>query len=95
MWRATLTAPRNLGVVPTLVFRPTRGDCAMPPRRKRRPAPDLETNTPPNERRGNGVHGEPPDSRPLRDDTTTGEDMSPSEYERELDRLDAATSTRH
>lgn len=58
----------------------------MPPRRKRRPAPDLETNTPPDETRP-GAPRDAPDSPP--------EDVGPNEYERELDRLDAATSTRH
>jgi len=58
----------------------------MPLRRKRRPAPDLETNTPPDETRRNAPR-DVPDSPP--------EDVGPSEYERELDRLDAATSTRH
>jgi hypothetical protein len=60
----------------------------MPPRRKRRPARDLETNTPPEEMRQG-----PPRQTP--DSPSRAEDADLSEYERELDRLDAATSTRH
>lgn len=61
----------------------------MPPRRKRRPAPDVETNTPPDDARRDPQRT-PPESDPPR-----AEDASVSEYDRELDRLDAATSTRH
>jgi len=66
----------------------------MSPRRKRPTARDPETNTPPRQRRSD-------DRRQAREETLSldaagdEDDRRTSEYERELDRLDAATSTRH
>lgn len=59
--------------------------------RRKRPT---ETNTPPRRKRGGVPRHEPAGSLSLRADITE-EDARSSEYERELDRLDAATSTRH
>lgn len=66
----------------------------MPLRRKRLTARDPQTNTSPRRKRSNGPRQEPAESLSLRADITD-EDARASEYERELDRLDAATSTRH
>lgn len=70
----------------------------MPPRRKRRLTPDLETNTPPNDARRDPQRA-PPESAAGEEQgkkpRSRAEAMGVDEYERELDRLDAATSTRH
>jgi hypothetical protein len=71
----------------------------MPPRRKRRPTPDPETNTPPTHALRDPQRA-PPEAvtggkRRGQDPRSRAEAMGVDEYERELDRLDAATSTRH
>lgn len=69
----------------------------MPPRRKRRHAPDLEMNTRPDDtRRTTRPDTQPPhENRRAGHEPARADDTGVSEYERELDRLDAATSTRH
>jgi len=62
----------------------------MPLRRKR----PTETNMPPRRKGGGAQRQEAAESLSLRADIAD-EDARSSEYERELDRLDAATSTRH
>ncbi|MCK9919949.1 hypothetical protein MXD81_63555 [Microbacteriaceae bacterium K1510] len=66
----------------------------MPLRRKRPTARDPEKNTSPRRKRSNEPRQAPEETLSLR--AVLDEDEARiSEYERELDRLDAATSTRH
>lgn len=62
------------------------------PVRGKRPS-DSETNTPPRRKRRGGRE-ERADTASMRPELDEDDERT-SEYERELDRLDAATSTRH
>lgn len=65
--------------------------------RRRRQAPDLETNTAPDTlrdgRRRDNQRQPPPDSMPKR--AGGGQDASPGDYEWEIQRIDAATVERN
>ena len=62
------------------------------PRRRERPASDLETNTGAGRARAGGRRNDPPDSLPARGDRDNT--AIQTDYEREIDRLDASIGGR-